>query len=100
MALADKGGLSQGDLLEVLSLGAMACPMIAMKGPAVQARSYPPAFPLKHQQKDLRLALALGDALAQPLPVAAAANEAFKEARAKGHGDADFAAVYEATQKP
>ena len=51
-------------------------------------------------QKDLRLALALGDTLAQPLPVAAAANEAFKAARALGHGDSDFAAVYEATRSP
>lgn len=33
------------------------------------------AFPLKHQQKDMRLALALGDEVAQSLPVAAAANE-------------------------
>jgi glyoxylate/succinic semialdehyde reductase len=60
MALAEKSGLSQADLLEVLSLGAMANPMFAVKGPAVVERSYPPAFPLKHQQKDLRLALALG----------------------------------------
>ena len=51
---------SQTDLLEVLGLGAMANPMFALKGPAIMQRSYPPAFPLKHQQKDMRLALALG----------------------------------------
>lgn len=39
------------------------------------------------------------DSLGQPLPVAAAANEMFKAARAKGRGDEDFAAVYEATQQ-
>jgi hypothetical protein len=32
----------------------------ALKGPNLMTRDYPPAFPLKHQQKDLRLALALG----------------------------------------
>jgi glyoxylate/succinic semialdehyde reductase len=37
-----------------------------------------------------------GDELNQPLPVAAAANEAYKRAKAAGLGDADFAAVYEA----
>ncbi|GLC35117.1 Putative oxidoreductase glyr1 [Pleodorina starrii] len=99
MALADKAGLEQSALLEILGLGAMANPMFALKGPAIMARSYPPAFPLKHQQKDLRLALALGDSLNQPLPVAAAANEAFKDAKGKGRGDDDFAAVYEATQQ-
>lgn len=34
--------------------------------------------------------------MAQPLPVSAAANEAFKRARQLGHGDADFSAVLEA----
>lgn len=37
--------------------------------------SYPPAFPLKHQQKDMRLALALGDENSVAMPVAAASNE-------------------------
>ncbi|KAK4339572.1 hypothetical protein RND71_041034 [Anisodus tanguticus] len=46
-----------------------------MKGPAMIKNSYPPAFPLKHQPKDMRLALALGDENAVPMPVAAAANE-------------------------
>ncbi|KAK4344990.1 hypothetical protein RND71_035166 [Anisodus tanguticus] len=32
-----------------------------MKGPAMIKNSYPPAFPLKHQKKDIRLALALED---------------------------------------
>lgn len=39
--------------------------------------SYPPAFPLKHQQKDMRLALALGDENSVSMPVAAAANEVY-----------------------
>jgi glyoxylate/succinic semialdehyde reductase len=58
--------------------------------------SYPPAFPLKHQQKDLRLALAEADAVGQPLAVIGAANDLFIRARATGHGNADFSAVLEA----
>ena len=45
---------------QVLGLGAVAAPMFALKGPQMIQRNYPPAFPLKHQQKDMRLALALG----------------------------------------
>lgn len=60
MGLASKSDLKQEDLLEVLSLGAMNNPMFALKGPAMMKNSYTPAFPLKHQQKDMRLALALG----------------------------------------
>jgi glyoxylate/succinic semialdehyde reductase len=95
-ALAQATGLRQTDLSEILSLGAMACPMFALKAASVQMGEYPPAFPLKHQQKDLRLALALGDSVGQPTPVAAAANELYKAARAQGRADDDFAAVYEA----
>lgn len=49
--------------------------MFKMKGPTMIQNSYSPAFPLKHQQKDMRLALALGDENAVSMPVAAAANE-------------------------
>ncbi|KAK9817270.1 hypothetical protein WJX72_012076 [[Myrmecia] bisecta] len=99
MALADKAGLKQEELLEVLSLGVTGNGLISIKGPSILKHSYPPAFPLKHQQKDMRLALALGDEVSQPLPVAAAANEAYKAAKAMGHADDDMAAIYEAIKK-
>ena len=56
-------------------LGAMGNPLFKMKGPSMIDEKYATAFPLKHQQKDMRLALALGDEVAQSMPVAAAANE-------------------------
>ena len=43
--------------------------------------AYPPAFPLKHQLKDLRLALELGAEVGQPLPVAATARRLYEQAR-------------------
>ena len=51
----------------MVALGAIASPMYAAKMPAMARGgpgAFPAAFPLKHQQKDLRLALALGDELA------------------------------------
>mmetsp|Transcript_23594 Transcript_23594/g.76744 ORF Transcript_23594/g.76744 Transcript_23594/m.76744 type:complete len:290 (-) Transcript_23594:120-989(-) len=97
MALCEKASLSQQDLLDVLDIGAMANPMFKLKGGSLLKRDYPPAFPLKHQQKDMRLALALGDELDQAMPIAAAANEQYKKAKTMGLGDNDFAAVYDAT---
>ncbi|PNH09751.1 putative oxidoreductase GLYR1 [Tetrabaena socialis] len=96
LALADKVGLRQQDVIDVIGLGAIAAPMFALKGPAMAKRAYAPAFPLKHQQKDMRLALALGDEVAQPLPTAAAANALYVAARRQGLGDSDFSAVLEA----
>ncbi|XP_031479776.1 glyoxylate/succinic semialdehyde reductase 1 [Nymphaea colorata] len=100
LVLADRSGLDQQTLLDVLDLGGMANPMFKFKGPAMIQRSFPPAFPLKHQQKDMRLAVALGDEHAVSMPVAAAANEVFKRARSMGLGDNDFSAVYEAVKNP
>ncbi|KAL7264116.1 hypothetical protein ACSBR1_002129 [Camellia fascicularis] len=100
LILADKSGLNPQTLLDVLDLGGIANPMFKMKGPTMIKKSYSPAFPLKHQQKDMRLALALGDQNAVSMPVAAAANEAFKKARSMGLGDLDFSAVHEAVKFP
>ena len=96
LALGRKAGLAQVDILEVLDAGALANPLFRLKGAAIGQGSFAAAFPLKHMQKDLRLALALGDELAQPLPSAAAANEAYKKARQLGLGDEDFAALFKA----
>ncbi len=99
LALAERSGLSQSDLREVLAIGALANPMFSIKGPLIEAGQFAPAFPLKHMQKDLRLATLLGDELEQPVPTAAAAHEAFIVARALGLADADFCAVFRAIAK-
>ena len=56
-------------------------------------------FPLKHAQKDVRLAVNLGASLGLGLPVAAATDVTMLASMAKGFGDYDFAAVYEAQKK-
>ncbi len=96
LALAGKAGLAASELLAVLDEGAMANPMFRLKGPQVAANIFTVAFPLKHQQKDMRLALQLGEELIQPLPTAAAANAAFLRALGAGCGDEDFSAVFKA----
>jgi len=96
LALGRKAGLAGEQILEVLDEGAMANPMFRGKGPMLLQEEYPVSFPLKYMQKDLRLALLLGDELKQPLPSVATANETFKRACAAGLTDDDFAAVFEA----
>jgi 3-hydroxyisobutyrate dehydrogenase-like beta-hydroxyacid dehydrogenase len=94
MALAVRSGLELPQLLDVLDAGAMSNPMFRLKGPAVAANDeFPAAFPLKHMQKDLRLALRLAEEVGQPLFTTAVVNELYKEAIAAGLGDSDFAAV-------
>ena len=68
-------GVESSQVIFWQDLGAIANPMFKLKGPTMIQNNYSPAFPLKHQQKDMRLALAQGDAIAVSMPVAAAANE-------------------------
>ena len=94
MALADRAGLQQKDILEVLQLTGLACPMLIEKGKAIIDGSFPPTHPLQHMQKDLKLSLNMGDQLEQPLPLTATANEVFKHAKRLGYGEHDTSAVY------
>ncbi|XP_060557581.1 uncharacterized protein LOC132717987 isoform X2 [Ruditapes philippinarum] len=96
MAMAEKVGLDLEDVAEVLSLGSLCCPTIVHKSQAILNQKYDPHFPLQHQQKDLRLALQLGDKVEQPLYIAAAANELYKKARRLGYGESDISAVFRA----
>ncbi|XP_045799982.1 glyoxylate/succinic semialdehyde reductase 2, chloroplastic [Trifolium pratense] len=96
LLLSEKVGLDPKVLVEVISQGAISAPMYSMKGPSMIQSHYPTAFPLKHQQKDLRLALGLAESVSQPIPIAAAANELYKVAKSHGYSDEDFSAVIEA----
>ena len=100
IALAAGSGLDTSQLLEVLDSGAVANPMFRMKGPQIVAnKDFPTAFPLKHMQKDLRLALRLAEEVGQPLFATATINELYKAALAQGLGDQDFAAVSRVIRK-
>ncbi|XP_045778761.1 putative oxidoreductase GLYR1 homolog isoform X2 [Maniola jurtina] len=94
LALADRAGLSQADLLDVLALTPLASPHLILKGRAMIESSYSTHQPLTHMQKDLKLALGLGDALEQSLPLTATTNEIFKHAKRLGYANHDVAAVY------
>jgi glyoxylate/succinic semialdehyde reductase len=100
MALASKSGLDPAQLLEVLDAGALSNPMFRLKGAAIAENDlFPVAFPLKHMQKDLRLALRLAEQVDLPLFTTATVNELFKEAISYGLGDSDFAAVSRVIRK-
>jgi 3-hydroxyisobutyrate dehydrogenase-like beta-hydroxyacid dehydrogenase len=96
IALGRKAGLVGEDILQVLDIGALANPMFKGKGTLLLSETFPTSFPLKHMQKDLRLALALGEEVVQPLHCASTVNETFKRAMAAGSADEDIAAVFRA----
>jgi 2-hydroxy-3-oxopropionate reductase len=94
LTLADACRLSTDDLLDVLAAGALANPMFAVKGPLMTRRDFAPAFPLKHMEKDLRLAVELGGDFAKLTATAEAAQGLFALALERGLGDEDFSAIH------
>lgn len=94
ISLGLKANLDGKQLLDIIDAGAMANPMFKVKGPMLLDENYTTSFPLKHMQKDMRLAVDLGDKLNLTLPTAAITNETFKQARKAGFADEDIAAIY------
>lgn len=97
ITLTDKAGLDTKTFVEILGLGAMACPMYSGKGPAMVDGRFPTQFPLKHQHKDVRLACDLAKEVGAQVPVAEAALEHFTAAL-PADADADFSAVLNAVK--
>ena len=96
LVLADKLGLSTEDVQTVLDNGAMASPMVALKGPLMAEQKYPTAFPLKYALKDMKFALDLE--AAPELPVSTVATGLYAAADAASLGEDDFCAVMEAAR--
>jgi 3-hydroxyisobutyrate dehydrogenase-like beta-hydroxyacid dehydrogenase len=99
LSLGKKAGLNMSDILDVLDQGVIANQMFRLKGPMMVKGNFPTAFPLKHMQKDMRLALLMGDDNGQALYTAGAANFSYIKARNKGFDDGDFSAVLQAIKE-
>uniref|UniRef100_UPI00398F120C cytokine-like nuclear factor N-PAC isoform X2 n=1 Tax=Pristiophorus japonicus TaxID=55135 RepID=UPI00398F120C len=92
--LAKIASQSQEVLLYILSQGPLASAFLDQKCQSILQGNFKPDFLLKHIQKDLRLAIAMGDAVNHSTPMAAAANEVFKKAKALDQSENDMSAVY------
>jgi 3-hydroxyisobutyrate dehydrogenase-like beta-hydroxyacid dehydrogenase len=99
LSLGDKVGLKMTDILDVLDQGVIANNMFRLKGPMMAEGKFPTAFPLKHMQKDMRLALQMGDDSGQVLYTAGEANASYIKARDKGFDNDDFSAVLQAIKE-
>ncbi|XP_068099586.1 cytokine-like nuclear factor N-PAC isoform X3 [Hyperolius riggenbachi] len=96
MTLAQVTGQSQQTLLDILNQGQISSVFLDQKCQNILQGNFKPDFYLKYIQKDLRLAIAMGDSMNHPTPMAAAANEVYKRAKALDQSDNDMSAVYRA----
>ncbi|KAG7459950.1 hypothetical protein MATL_G00216110 [Megalops atlanticus] len=96
LTLAQATGQSQQTFLDILCQGQMASIFLDQKCQNILQGNFKPDYYLKHIQKDLRLAITMGDSVNHPTPMAAAANEVYKRAKALDQSDNDMSAVYRA----
>lgn len=88
------------ELFAVIDQSALSNPMFRMKGSNnILKNDFNAHFPLKHAQKDMRLALELSDEMNLDLPTSKAANEEFMNAMRQDMGDLDLSAVFKAIDR-
>ena len=100
VVLAERHGVRPAALLEILSSTLFAAPVYRSYGKLIAERRYEPAgFRLELGLKDVRLALAAGEAARAPMPVASLLRDHFLEAMAQGDGRRDWAALAEVARR-
>jgi 3-hydroxyisobutyrate dehydrogenase-like beta-hydroxyacid dehydrogenase len=93
-ALMRKHGIDPARFLEIVNGRLIRSPVYENYGKIiVQQRFEPPGFKLRHGLKDVRLALAAGDAVDTPLPIAGLLRDHYLSAVAWGWADIDWAAL-------
>jgi 3-hydroxyisobutyrate dehydrogenase-like beta-hydroxyacid dehydrogenase len=94
VALARGHGLEAAQLLRILTSTLFAAPVYQIYGKLIAEQRYEPAsFRLSLGLKDVRLALAAGEAAHVPMPLASLVRDHFLESIACGDAERDWAAV-------
>jgi 3-hydroxyisobutyrate dehydrogenase-like beta-hydroxyacid dehydrogenase len=94
LLLAVRSGIDRDVALDIMLGGAIASPMLQYRAPLIKSMPEKAMFDFRMMQKDMKLALALGDELGVPLPTTAVSNEWLTIARGQGLEHYDFSAIY------
>lgn len=94
LALVAKGGVDQREYLDFLTSTLFTAPVYRTYGGLIVEKKYTPAgFVAPLGLKDVRLALAAGEALRVPLPLASLLRDRFLRLLAEGGEDLDWSAI-------
>jgi 3-hydroxyisobutyrate dehydrogenase-like beta-hydroxyacid dehydrogenase len=93
-ALVRKHGVEPGRFLEIVNGRLVRSPVYENYGTLIVNRRWEPAgFKLRHGLKDVRLALAAGDEVSTPMPIASLLRDHYLAAMARGWSDIDWAGL-------
>jgi 3-hydroxyisobutyrate dehydrogenase len=94
LQLAEGLGVPPRTFLDVIAGGPLDSGYAQLKGKGMIERSFPPAFPLRHAAKDLRLIEEAADRHELDVPLIDAIAARFAEGVTDGHGDLDLSATF------
>jgi 3-hydroxyisobutyrate dehydrogenase len=83
---ADKAGLDQQSVIDIIGKGAASCWSINNLGPRIVSGNYEPGFVVEHFIKDMGIALQEANAVGLSLPGLALVHKLYLEVKAQGHG--------------
>ena len=95
LLLAEKSGIPREVALEVLLNSVVASPALKYRAPLILDPPGEPLFDVNMIQKDLLLALEMGQRLGVPLPTSATTNQWLNAARGMNLADQDFAVLFQ-----
>jgi 3-hydroxyisobutyrate dehydrogenase len=94
LRLAEGLGVSPQSFLDVIAGGPLDAGYAQVKGKGMIERAFPPAFPLRHALKDLRLVEEAAARHDLDVPLVTAIAERFAQGVAEGNGDLDMSATF------
>ncbi len=93
LVLARKAGLDPQTVIDITSVGGARTGAMETRGPRMLRHDFTPHFSVNNMYKDLSNVVRLADECGVALPVASAAREILRAAKARGKGDLDSGAV-------
>jgi len=99
LTLGMKAGVDPGKIVQVLGAGLARCGILETRGERMIAADFAPGFRSRLHYKDLRIALAAGQAYEAPLPATAIVHEMFKQMVISGRGELDHTGLLDLLQE-
>jgi 3-hydroxyisobutyrate dehydrogenase-like beta-hydroxyacid dehydrogenase len=99
LAMATRGGLDAGRVVEVLKTGAAGSRMLDVRGPMMAGGEFPAQMKLDLFMKDLHLIQDAAGAVGAPVPLTDVAERLYAAALDAGHGAEDLAVVITALER-
>lgn len=99
LTLGASAGVDPAKIVQVLGAGLARCGILETRGARMVAGDFAPDFRSRLHYKDLRIALAAGQAYQSPLPATAVVHEMFKQMVSTGRGDLDHTGLLDLLQE-